>query len=158
AQFDEGQSRVGRIVVQLTGDQKYEVTPSGNDLVLTVGEAPAAAAPAAAPAPAAPADANLVLAREDAQEVKSPAHKLTGVSVREAAGAATVRVSTDGQIAKFGVVELKNPGRLALDLHGVAGRALNAPGAGLVKGVRVAKRDDGIRVVIDAAADSMPKY
>jgi type IV pilus assembly protein PilQ len=152
AQFDEGAARVGRIVVQLDGDQKYEVTPSGNDLILTVGEPNAAA-----PAPAA-SDPNLVLSREDAEEVASPARKLSAVSVRAAGDTAVVRIATDGQVAKFGLVELKNPGRLALDLHGVTGRAASSSGAGLVKGVRVAKHDGGVRVVVDAAGDTMPKY
>ena len=149
AQFDEGQTRVGRIVVALEGDQKYEVSPSGNDLVLTVGEAHAAA-PAA--------DPNLVLSREDSAAVKSPAHKLSSVSAHEAGGVVSVRISADGEVAKFGLVELKNPGRLALDLHGVTGKAASAAGAGAVKGVRVAKHDDGVRVVVDSTSDVMPKY
>jgi len=149
AQFDEGSARVGRIVVALEGDQKYDVSPSGNDLVLTVGDAQAAVAPA---------DPNLVLAREDEEDVASPARKLRSVSVRAEGGTAVVHITADGQIAKFGLVELKNPGRLALDLHGVTGRAASSAGAGLVKGVRVAKRDGGIRIVVDAASDSMPKY
>jgi type IV pilus assembly protein PilQ len=149
AQFDEGSARIGRIVVALEGDQKYDVSPSGNDLVLTVGDAQAAAAPA---------DPNLVLAREDEEDVASPAHKLGSVSVRADSGAAIVRIAADGQIAKFGLLELKNPGRLALDLHGVTGHAANAAGAGPVKGVRVAKHDDGVRIVVDAAGIAMPKY
>jgi type IV pilus assembly protein PilQ len=167
AQFDEGPSHVGRIVVQLTGDRKYDVSAAGNDLVLTVAGAPAdaataAAAPAsAAAAPAAnaaPADANLVLSREDALAVASPAHKVAGITVRESMGQSIVRVSTDGQVGNFGLVELRNPGRLALDLHGVSGRATTVEGVGQVKGVRAAKRDGGIRVVVDAVASSMPKY
>jgi type IV pilus assembly protein PilQ len=166
AQFDEGQSRVGRIVVQLTGDAKYDVSASGNDVVLTVGEVPAAtpapsapaAAPAQAQAAAAPADPNLVLSREDDRDVASPAHKLTGVSVRESSGASVVRVSADGQIGKLGIVELRNPARLALDLHGVTAHASTTPGSGLVKDVRIARRDGGVRVVVDAGAESMPKY
>src|SRR5204863_203477 len=31
AQFDEGDSRVGRVVVALDGDAKYDVAPRGND-------------------------------------------------------------------------------------------------------------------------------
>src|SRR5467141_1633710 len=58
AQFDEGESRVGRVVVALEGDAKYDAVASGNDLVVTVTPAQPAARPAAAPAqprPAAPA-------------------------------------------------------------------------------------------------------
>jgi len=148
AQFDEGATRVGRIVVALEGDQKYDVTPSGTDLVVTVGEA-------AAPVPqASDADSNVVTSREDAVEVKNPAHALQGVTV----DAGAVHIATDGEVARFGLVELKNPGRLALDLRGISGKASKANGAGLVKGVRVAKHDDAIRIVIDAAGDTMPKY
>jgi type IV pilus assembly protein PilQ len=159
AQFEEGQSPVGRIVVALEGDRKYDVAALGNDLVLTVGEGRAAPAPAApAASPAASPDPNLVLAREDQLEVENPAHKLSGVAVREADGVSVVRVAADGQIGNFGLVELKNPGRLALDLHGVSGRASARPGTGLVKGVRVARHEGGMRVVVDAKGDAMPKY
>jgi type IV pilus assembly protein PilQ len=163
AQFDEGQTRVGRIVVALEGDAKYDVSPSGNDVVLTVGENAAAGARAGAAgtraAGLAPqADPNLVTTREDARSVTNPAHKLAGVAVAETNGAATIRVAADGEIASYTLTELKNPGRLALDLHGVSGRAAKAPGAGLVKGVRVAKHDDGMRVVVDADGATMPKY
>jgi type IV pilus assembly protein PilQ len=153
AQFDEGGAKVGRIVVTLEGDQKYDVSPSGNDLVLTVGEAPVPApeAPAAAP------DPNVVLSREDAVKTRHPAHRLSAVEV-SGKDIASVRITTDGEVAKFGLIELKNPGRLALDLHGVTGKSGNSAGAGQVKGVRVAKRDGGIRVVVDADGDTMPKY
>jgi len=88
AQFDEGASRVGRIVVALEADQKYEVTAQGNDLVLMVGEA-RAQAPAA--------DPNVVVAREDVAEVKNPAHKLGQVAVTAKDGAALVHIGADGE-------------------------------------------------------------
>src|SRR5207302_2057931 len=99
AQFDEGQSKVGRIVVALEKDARYDVEPSGNDLVLTVGE------------PKAAADPNVVLSRDDAQRVKNPAHKLTGVKVDAANGAAMVRLAADGEVASYTLTELKNPAR-----------------------------------------------
>src|SRR5229473_3065534 len=74
AQFDEGESRVGRVVVALEGDAKYDVAARGNDLVVTLAPlAPAqpATQPAKArpePVPAVPADPNLVLTREDSVE------------------------------------------------------------------------------------------
>ncbi|MGE5047573.1 MAG: AMIN domain-containing protein, partial [Deltaproteobacteria bacterium] len=150
AQFDEGNTRVGRIVVALEADERYDVSADGSDVVLTVGEATAAQAAAA--------DPNLVLSREDAAEVKNPAGKLGRVSVAEKDGAALVHVGADGEIAKFGLVELRNPARLAIDLHGISGRFGKSDGAALVKGVRFARRDGGIRVVIDAEGATMPKY
>jgi type IV pilus assembly protein PilQ len=152
AQFDEGDTRVGRIVVTLLSDQKYDVSSDGTDLVLTVGE------PNAAPAVAPAADPNLVLSREDVQEVRNPAHKLGQVTVVEKDGSALVHLKADGEIGWIGIIELKNPGRLALDLHGVVGRFGKAGGALLVKGVRIGKTDDGARVVIDARTDVLPKY
>jgi type IV pilus assembly protein PilQ len=157
AQFDEGGTRVGRIVVALEGDQKYDVSPSGTDLVLTVGENRPPAAGHQPPA-ATEQDRNVVTTRDDAQQVKNPAHKLTGAAVSSASGAARVSVSADGEIARYTLTELKNPGRLALDLHGISGKAARAPGAGLVKGVRVARHDDGMRVVVDAESETMPRY
>jgi type IV pilus assembly protein PilQ len=151
AQFAEGATRVGRIVVALEGDQKYDVTPTGNDLVLTVGESAASS-----PQPSAN-DPNVVLAREDAIKTDRPAHRLSDLSV-SGQDVASVRITTDGEVAKFGLVELKNPGRLALDLHGISGKAAKVTGAGPVKGVRLAKHEDGMRVVLDAEGDSMPKY
>src|SRR4051812_14568540 len=95
AQFDEGASRVGRIVVALEADQKYEVTAQGNDLVLMVGEAQAQA-PAA--------DPNVVVAREDVAEVKNPAHKLGQVVVTAKDGAALVHIGADGELARIGIL------------------------------------------------------
>ncbi|TMA22231.1 MAG: type IV pilus secretin PilQ [Deltaproteobacteria bacterium] len=146
AQFDEGQSRVGRIVVALEKDAKYDVSASGNDLVLTVGEMAGAS------------DPNVVLSRDDAQRVKNPAHKLTGVKVAAADGAAMVRLAADGEVASFTLTELQNPGRLAVDLHGISGKAGKAQGAATVKGVRFAKHEDGMRVVVDGDGEKMPKY
>ena len=154
AQFDEGQTRVGRIVVALEKDNKYDVSPSGNDLVLTVGEQPATGSRLPAPA----GDPNVVLSRDDAQRVKNPAHRLTGVKVASANGAAMVKLAADGEIASYTLTELKNPGRLALDLHGVSAHAAKEPGVAPVKGVRVAKHEDGVRVVVDGDAETMPKY
>src|SRR3954471_13934885 len=105
-----------------------------------------------------PADPNVVTAREDSLEVKDPASRLGAVTVAAKDGVAAVHLAADGQVARFGLVELKNPARLAIDLHGVAGRFDKADGAALVKSVRIAKRDDGTRIVIDAEGDTMPKY
>jgi type IV pilus assembly protein PilQ len=117
--------------------------------------APAAAEPANA---GPPADPNVVLAREDVQPVKNPAHRLAAVAVDEEDGAALVKVVADGEIGSLGIVELRNPARLALDLRGLRGRYGKADGALLVKGVRVARNEQGMRVVIDAEGDAMPPY
>ena len=150
AQFDEGGTRVARIVVTLAEDQKYDVSAEGNDLVLTLGEPKAAARP--------PADPNVVLSREDVQEVRNPAHKLGKISVTAKDGAALVHLAADGEIGKLGILELRNPARLALDLRGVSGRFDKAAGALLVKAVRIGKTEDGVRVVIDGQGETMAPY
>src|SRR2546429_7893847 len=61
AQVDEGESRVGRVVVALETDAKYDAVARGNDLVVTIAPAQPAPRPAqsasrpAQPPPAAPA-------------------------------------------------------------------------------------------------------
>ncbi|HWE24640.1 MAG TPA: type IV pilus secretin PilQ, partial [Myxococcales bacterium] len=161
SQFDEGDSRVGRVVVALERDVAYDVVSHGNDLVLTI------AAPAVAPAPAAPAttsasassDPNVVTVRDDSIEAKEPARRLRAVSIAGDEEEAVVRLETDGQVGKLVVTELRNPGRLALDLGGMRSSARHATeGAAHVKGVRVARRNDGLRVVLDGDGNSMPKY
>jgi type IV pilus assembly protein PilQ len=150
AQFDEGATKVGRIVVALEADARYDVTGRGNDVVVVIGEPQAAAGSA---------DSNLVVSLEDAREVAHPATRLLAVSVQGEGSRAKVSLATDGEVARFTLVELKNPGRLALDLHGIASSARHQnTGAGPLKGVRVAKRDGGVRVVLDASGDAMPKY
>jgi type IV pilus assembly protein PilQ len=161
AQFDEKESRVGRVVVALEGESKYDVATRGNDLVMTI--APVSAAPAAAPAPAAsaaaPSDPNVVAVRDESVEAAAPAQRLRAVSVAGDEEEAVVRLETDGQVAKLVVTELRNPGRLALDLGGLRSSARRSTeGAGHVTGVRIARRDDGVRVVLDSDAASMPKY
>src|SRR5207248_9425521 len=130
-----------------------DVSARGNDLIVAIGQ-PAATAPVA---PA--ADPNLVASREDAREVSHPASRLQSVVVKGDGETRTVVLATDGEVARFEVVELKSPGRLALDLHAVSSSAAHKTAAtGPLKGVRVAKHGDGVRVVLDAASDSMPKY
>ena len=169
AQFDEGESRVGRVMVALEGDAKYDAVARGNDLVVTIAPAQPAARPpalsASAPAqsrpaaPAGPSDSNVVVTREDSVEVASPARKLRAISVAGDDEQAVVRLEADGPIGSFALTELRNPGRLALDLHGMRSSARHSTeGAGPLKGVRVARRDDGVRVVLDAEGDAMPKY
>ncbi len=126
----------------------------------TVSAAPAEVASATATAAPA-ADPNLVLTREDKKDVKHPAHKLGAVTVSSKDGRAHVRVATDGEVAHYTLIELQNPGRLALDLQGVtattpASRKLD--GQGDIKSVRVARREGGVRLVVDGQADRLPPY
>src|SRR5438067_1964766 len=151
AQFDEGAVKVGRIVIALDSDARYDVQARGNDLIVAIGQASASAEPGA--------DPNLVASREDVREVPHPATHLESVAVKGDGETRTVVLGTDGEVGRIGIVELKNPGRLALDLHAVVSSAAHKTVAtGPLKGVRVAKHDDGVRVVLDAAGDAMPRY
>jgi type IV pilus assembly protein PilQ len=149
AQFDEGAARVARVVVALEQDVRYEAAANGNDVVLRL--SPAQQVPAA--------DPNVVVSREEDKDVQLAARKLRAVSAAGDGTFAAVTLTMDGEPARLGIVELRNPGRLALDLRGVDSAARHVTdGAGPVKSVRVGKRDDGIRVVLDAGSDAMPKY
>ncbi len=53
---------------------------------------------------------------------------------------------------------MQDPARLALDLHGVSGATRKLEGQGDIKGVRVARHDDGVRVVLDGQGAKMPAY
>src|SRR3954466_16274357 len=44
AQFDEGSTKVGRIVVALDSDARYDVSAKGNDLIVAIGGTGSAAA------------------------------------------------------------------------------------------------------------------
>src|SRR6266436_5272305 len=159
AQFDEGEGHVGRVVIGLAAEAKYDVVARGNDLVVTLAPAQPAARAAAPAKTAAPSDANVVLSREDALQVASPARKLRAISVAGDDEQAMVRLEADGPIASYALTELRNPGRLALDLRGMRSSARHSTeGAGPLKGVRVASGADGVRVVLDADGDAMPKY
>jgi type IV pilus assembly protein PilQ len=101
-------------------------------------------------APAAAAGDHVVSRRVDEAPVKRPATAVK--SVRSENG--RVVLALDGQVARFEVIELASPPRLALDLYGVA----RAPKGSVRLGGSFTQarfgRDDGrIRVVLDAAGD-----
>jgi type IV pilus assembly protein PilQ len=188
AQYQDERSAVGRVIVALDGPRRYEVTPRGDAVVVRVlgpDAAPAAAhaavavpvappaperkptpAPAAAPAPApvaaaaakpveAPsADAHVVSHRVDEARVTSPAHALTGVRRAER----QVVLATDGEVARIEVLELRDPPRLALDLHGITRAPRSAVSLdGAFSQVRFGKDQGKVRVVLDATG-AMPGY
>jgi type IV pilus assembly protein PilQ len=123
--------------------------------------APARSAPAeepvAEPAQASPSSAasdNVVSRRVDEVKVKHPATAL--VAVRASSG--RILLSTNGDVGRVEIVELRDPARLALDLYGV----LKAPKASVQSNgpfgqVRFGKDAGKIRVVLDAR-DEMPRY
>jgi type IV pilus assembly protein PilQ len=130
---------------------KAEAIPAKTDPA----EEPAAApAQDAKPIPAATGSDNVVSRRVDEVKVKHPATAL--LAVRASAG--RILLSTNGEVGRVEIVELRDPIRLALDLCGV----LKAPKApvrsdGPFGQVRFGKDVGKIRVVLDAR-DEMPRY
>ncbi len=113
-----------------------------------------AAAPVVVPAPSTPADDNVVSRRTDEAPVKHAASAVTGVK----ASGRGLLLATDGDVGTIDIIELRNPARLALDLHGVA----RAPrGAVKLDGafgqVRFGRDASKVRVVLDVAGD-LPAY
>ena len=115
-----------------------------------------AEAPKAPPAeePAASKGENVVAAEVDEQEVKNPASRITALALTRD----TLKISTNGDISKFELLELADPPRLALDVYGV-GLGARAPKtrSAHVKDVRVGAHAEKVRVVVDVQGD-MPAY
>jgi type IV pilus assembly protein PilQ len=109
-----------------------------------------AATPAAAPVPA----DNVVSRRVDEAKVSRPARSVTGVKT----SGGSVLLATDGEVARIEILELSNPPRLALDLHGLA-RAPRGPVAlrGPFSQVRFGRDPGRVRVVLDAEG-MLPAY
>jgi type IV pilus assembly protein PilQ len=114
--------------------------------------APAAAEPAAAAAPpAAPsADDHVVSRRVDEARVARSARAVTGL--REKDG--RIYLSTDGEVARVEILELRDPARLVLDLQGVSKAPRGAvPLQGMFTQARFGQAGGAIRVVLDAAGE-----
>ncbi|AEI69145.1 type IV pilus secretin PilQ [Corallococcus macrosporus] len=128
-----------------------EAKPSEPVLVAARSAAPrkAEVAPAKAALPE-----NVVAAEADEREVANPAQRITAMSFKND----TLRIQTDGDIARYEVLELADPPRLAVDLFGV-GMATRAPrvSAGALRDVRVGEHADKVRLVLDVRG-KMPAY
>lgn len=113
-----------------------------------VAEAPAAARPAA------PLPENVVAAERDEREVRNPARRITAVSFARD----TLHIRTDGEVARYEVLELADPPRLAVDVYGV-GLSARVPRVdeGALKDLRAGAHSDKVRLVLDVR-DQMPAY
>ncbi|HSB18809.1 MAG TPA: type IV pilus secretin PilQ [Anaeromyxobacteraceae bacterium] len=177
AQYKDDRSAVGRVIIALDAAARYEVVPRGESVVVKVLAPDGTSSPSPSPtsagssttprvvlasetviqtrkeAPAtsaAPADDHVVSRRVDEAQVMRPATAVR--SVRSEGG--RVVLSLDGQVARFEVIELASPPRLALDLYGVS----RAPRGSVRLGgpftqARFGKGDGRVRVVLDAAGD-----
>lgn len=181
SQFSDGKTQVGRVLVGLDHATRYDVHADEGRLIVTVDgdltpaepapltrneAAPAAKAePEASPArpaevavkaapPPAPRADGVVASHLDEKPVKRPATVLKSVAWTRGA----LKLVTDGEIAKFELIELENPPRLALDLYGLKSSA-RAPrgGEAMVREVRLGAWPDKVRVVVEASG-AMPGY
>jgi type IV pilus assembly protein PilQ len=172
SQFADDKASVGRVLIALDKATRYDVHADGNRIVVSIdGEAKAAATPSAAAEPAAVADAaavpasapveaahpneaGMVASKLDEAKVKNPAGKLTGLSYAHG----QLKVVADGEVAKFELIELANPPRLAVDLYDLksTAKAKNV-GGGLLRGVRIGSWPEKVRLVLDIEGD-MPTY
>ncbi|HEX9291515.1 MAG TPA: AMIN domain-containing protein, partial [Anaeromyxobacteraceae bacterium] len=150
AQYKDDKSSVGRVIIALEGAAKYEVAPRGDAVVVKVasGEAMATSTPTRAATPA--SEDNVIARRVDEVDVHSPARAITGARAR----AGGVTLALDGEVARFEVIELQDPPRLALDLYGVtkAPRSAVALG-GAFRQARFGRDAGKVRVVLDAAGE-----
>lgn len=165
SQFSDSKSDVGRILIGLDGATKYDVRADHTDLIVRIDGAPAAAVaqaavvtaaepvPANEPAETVKSASDIVASRVDEQPVKNPATALKSITWSKG----SLRLSTNGQVAKFELISLENPPRLAVDLYGLKNSA-RAPKVrdALVRDVRVGSYDDKVRVVIEGRA--MPAF
>ena len=185
SQFSDERAAVGRIVVAIAEGARYDVMAQGDEVVVSVAgggatataiEAsvePAAAEsapmvataekPAVEPAPVAALptrDPSIVVERTDTKTVGNPGRSVRGVKFSRAAGEFSVGILADGPVGTYDLIELRDPPRLAIDLHGFdrSPRARQAGAGAPVKDVRFGKHEDKIRVVLDAAGPTMPKY
>jgi type IV pilus assembly protein PilQ len=137
-----------------------EATAPAREKVVVTDEIRLGEAPAAAPEPSvaagdAPAKDDHVVARR----VVEPAGKATAKALTGATAAkGKVLLQADGNVGRIDVIELRDPARLALDLHGLV-RAPSRPvrGDGAFTQVRFGKSDGKVRVVLDAAG-GLPAY
>jgi type IV pilus assembly protein PilQ len=132
-------------------------TPAATPARLGAASAPAEPSPpsqATAPLALPGSEDHVVARRVDEVKVKRPATAITSARAQKGA----VVLTANGQVARFEVIELRDPPRLAIDLSGVekAPRA-PVPGAGDWKQIRFGRDGDRIRVVLDADGN-LPAY
>jgi len=111
-------------------------------------EAQVAAAPEASVAAAAPAGDHVVSRRVDEAQVTRAARAVTAVRQKDG----RIQLSTDGDVARVEILELRDPARLVLDLHGVSKAPRGkVPLGGAFSQARFGQAGGHTRVVLDAA-------
>jgi type IV pilus assembly protein PilQ len=172
SQFADDRSSVGRVLIGLDKANKYDVHADGNRVVISIDGEPRADAPVPLKAPAAelaaaakpvaspsqaegrPTEPGVITSQLDEKKVQNPAQKITGLSFSRG----QLKVQADGELAKFELIELGNPPRLAVDLYGVTSTAKskNVHG-GVLREVRIGSWPEKVRLVLDIDGQ-MPGY
>ncbi len=168
AQYQDERSAVGRVIIALDGAPRYEVAPRGQAVVVKVamGEKVAIATPTPTATvnstPSVRPERSRAAAESKDERTAVVTHRMDEAKVHRQASAVlgalargdSIAVALDGEVARFEILELQNPPRLALDLYGVT----KAPRAAvaLAGAFRLARfgRDVGkVRVVLDATGE-----
>ena len=188
SQFSDERASVARVLVALGSVSRYDVRADGNRVLISVDGAAAARPAetsavtpvdkpetVAAPEPAGvasptktlaaapqvepsvepkPGQENVVNSQVDERPVKHPARAITRLSYDHS----TLRVTTDGEVAKYELLELSDPPRLALDVYGV-GLTARVPRiiSPRVQNLRAGAHADKVRLVLDVEG-TMPGY
>jgi type IV pilus assembly protein PilQ len=160
SQFKDDRVVVGRLLFGLNGARGYDVKATAEGLVVSVEGAehvspPVSLAPGAGQGRSAGAGDPgelVVSSRIDEKPVKRPASRLKAV----VADSGAIRLVTDGEVARFEVIELAQPRRLAIDLHGLKGapRPTFTQRRSDVADVRVGAHPGKVRVVVEFAGDA----
>ncbi len=148
-QFADATAEVGRLLVGLNNPSKYDVRAQGTSLVIAVGSPATEAAPkvaAAEPQSNSISEPGVVASRTDEQPVANPASALVGLAFKKG----SLTLTTDGEIAKFDLLQLENPPRIAVDLHGVKNKA-RVPRVkdALVRDLRLGSHEGRLRIVLE---------
>jgi type IV pilus assembly protein PilQ len=185
SQFSDDHGNVARLLVALKKAGSFDVRADGDRIFIVVqnetastpspvaaattpaapssptpgavAAAPVASAPAlAAAAPATPPAplGEPVLAEHDVRQVKHPARHITQVHL----AAHRLELVADGSLARFEVLELSDPPRLALDVYGVTLTG-KLPGTRPLPfgSLRAGAHADKVRLVLDVDA-AMPAH
>ncbi|MHB8420103.1 MAG: type IV pilus secretin PilQ [Myxococcales bacterium] len=166
-QFQRGDSRVGRVILEAAASVRYDVRVEGNDVLVALdtgaekgapGEpaqrtrpgASAIAEPVRAAAPlAAAADPHVVDRAEHRAPVVHPGHRVLSAAATSRAGRQHLEIRTDGAVSAYTVWRLKDPPRVAVDLEGFRAAHARARKDGGVASIRFGGDAKSARVVFD---------
>jgi type IV pilus assembly protein PilQ len=159
SQFSDANNTVGRLLFGLNAESRYDVKAVNGSLVISIDGQEEVAPPQKAEIAAPPAKVEAIAAATSVPGETVVASHLDEKSVAKAAkklksmvatGNSLV-IKTDGELAKFEVIELADPSRLALDLYGISGTPKAPRAEGNVKDIRLGAHADKVRVVVEFA-------